>query len=209
MPKHVKFFLFPFILLIGLGVTIVLTQDHGFFVLWLNEYHTSSADFFFRYWTYIGDGLAVVVVFLTLLTFMRRHAYVLALLGITLAGVSAFLKQIVFGKVPRPAKYFEGNEVLDFVEGVKVHHWYSFPSGHTMTAFVLAVYLLMMTKKPHWSLFLLITATFVGVSRMYLNLHFLKDVLAGAIVGTMLAWFFYWLFRNYLEKDFYSSNQNS
>ena len=107
----------------------------------------------------------------------------------------------MFGKVPRPAKYFE-EDVLSLVEGVKMNYWYSFPSGHTMTAFVLAVFISLMLRRAYWSIILLVYASLVGISRIYLSQHFLVDVLVGATVGVLLAWVFYRLFRNYLEKDF-------
>ncbi|MCP4460823.1 MAG: hypothetical protein GY816_22790 [Cytophagales bacterium] len=58
-----------------------------------------SSDFLFKYWTHLGDGFTVFAVFVILLFTKKRHGYVLGLLGLALAGVSALLKQIVFGKL--------------------------------------------------------------------------------------------------------------
>jgi len=44
---------------------------------------------------------------------------------------------------------------------------------------------------------------------MYLNQHFLVDVLAGAGIGMIMAWGFFRIFGNYLEKDFSTFNQNN
>ena len=63
---------------------------------------------------------------------------------------------------------------------------YSFPSGHTITAFAVAVSLSL-----HFPLFavpLFFLATCVAVSRIFLGMHFLSDVLAGLILGVSLAY---------------------
>ena len=63
---------------------------------------------------------------------------------------------------------------------------FSFPSGHTITAFAMAVSL---------SLFyapitpvLVFCALSIAVSRVILGMHFLSDVIAGAAIGTALAY---------------------
>ena len=72
------------------------------------------------------------------------------------------------------------------------HPWYSllppdqfsFPSGHTITAFAAA--LALAAFYPGWRLPLLMAAGMVGASRILLGLHFLTDVLAGAAIGAAL-----------------------
>ena len=61
---------------------------------------------------------------------------------------------------------------------------FSFPSGHTITAFAVAVSLGIFY--PHLLAGLLFIAVSVAVSRILLGMHFLSDVLAGALVGTSL-----------------------
>ncbi len=61
---------------------------------------------------------------------------------------------------------------------------FSFPSGHTITAF--AVTLPMMHFYPELTAGLLFCACSIAISRILLGLHFLSDVLAGAAIGTLL-----------------------
>jgi len=61
---------------------------------------------------------------------------------------------------------------------------FSFPSGHTMTAFAVSLPLLMFY--PELGAGLLFCALSIAVSRIVLGMHFLSDVLAGALLGAGL-----------------------
>jgi len=63
---------------------------------------------------------------------------------------------------------------------------FSFPSGHTITAFSVAVSLA--TFYPVLLLGLLFCAFSVALSRILLGMHFLSDVLAGAAIGSALGY---------------------
>jgi undecaprenyl-diphosphatase len=70
---------------------------------------------------------------------------------------------------------------------------FSFPSGHTITAFAVAVSL--SRFYPDLSLGLLFCALSVAASRILLGMHFLSDVLAGAAIGSGIACAAVWLAR--------------
>lgn len=70
---------------------------------------------------------------------------------------------------------------------------FSFPSGHTITAF--AVALSLMRFYPDLAVGLLFCALSVAASRVLLGMHFLSDVVAGAAIGTLLAFGSVWLVR--------------
>ena len=58
---------------------------------------------------------------------------------------------------------------------------FSFPSGHTITAF--AVSLPLIHCYPGLTISLLFCAVSIAVSRIVLGMHFLSDVLAGCLIG--------------------------
>jgi undecaprenyl-diphosphatase len=71
---------------------------------------------------------------------------------------------------------------------------FSFPSGHTITAFAVAVSLSLFF--PDLWIGLLFCAVSVAASRILLGMHFLSDVVAGAIAGSGLACLCAWLIQS-------------
>lgn len=70
---------------------------------------------------------------------------------------------------------------------------FSFPSGHTITAFAVAVSLSLFY--PNMAIGLIFCAVSVGASRILLGMHFLSDVVAGAFIGIALAYVCVWVLR--------------
>jgi undecaprenyl-diphosphatase len=69
---------------------------------------------------------------------------------------------------------------------------FSFPSGHTMTAFAVAVPLALFY--PTLIIGLFFCALSIAMSRILLGMHFLSDVVAGALIGTALGYLSYYAF---------------
>jgi undecaprenyl-diphosphatase len=69
---------------------------------------------------------------------------------------------------------------------------FSFPSGHTITAFAVAVTL--GEFYPMLLPALLFCAVSIAASRILLGMHFLSDVVVGAALGMLLAFTSFWLF---------------
>jgi undecaprenyl-diphosphatase len=69
---------------------------------------------------------------------------------------------------------------------------FSFPSGHSITAFAVAISLSFFY--PEFRTPLLVIAASVAASRIILGMHFLSDVIAGGVIGSALALFTHYLF---------------
>ena len=67
--------------------------------------------------------------------------------------------------------------------GAHVESDKSFPSGHTTAAFELGIAaFLVLNKKYSWVF--PVMSVLVGLSRIYLMVHYVTDVLGGVVVGT-------------------------
>ena len=69
---------------------------------------------------------------------------------------------------------------------------FSFPSGHTMTAFAITVAIALFY--PSLSAALLFFAFSIAISRVVLGMHFVSDVIAGMLLGAGLGFASYFLF---------------
>lgn len=68
---------------------------------------------------------------------------------------------------------------------------YSFFSGHAANSFGLAVLSLLFVRKKYYTIFVLIWASLVSYSRIYLGVHYPSDIFTGAVFGTATAFLLY------------------
>ena len=70
---------------------------------------------------------------------------------------------------------------------------FSFPSGHSITAFAMALSLGLFY--PSLIIGLLFCAFSIALSRIMLGMHFLSDVIAGSTLGAILGYLAYLIYR--------------
>jgi membrane-associated phospholipid phosphatase len=153
-------------------------------------------------------------VFFTIILFFknRRDAFWVPIIGFSVMLISYLLK-FLFSH-PRPGAFANESWYRDgliLVEGVVPYSaMTSFPSGHTMSAFALAIGLVYLFKlnRGLW-IFPLVGAVIVGISRVYLVQHFLKDVLAGSLLGVLIGLIIVWLHQRYWSVSSGPSDSNS
>jgi membrane-associated phospholipid phosphatase len=130
--------------------------------------------------TQFGSGLAALAIGLILfLSGDRLLAYELILGTLSLWIVVELVKAIV--RRSRPFIRVAQARIVGYRPVGR-----SFPSGHTSQAFFMATLMVSHFHLSAWVAFLLYAvALFVGFTRMYVGAHYPRDVLAGAILGSV------------------------
>jgi membrane-associated phospholipid phosphatase len=159
----------------------------GSFVIINGSYHP-VLDKVFQFFTLLGDGMIYVPIVLYCV-FYNRHYLIAVLSGIIICTIiTQVMKHYVFPEDLRPFSLQAKRIFVHAVPDVPLHRLHSFPSGHTSTAFTMALLLAEVIKKRSWCFILPLIAMLVGYSRVYLAQHFVTDVLAGMTIGMISAY---------------------
>jgi undecaprenyl-diphosphatase len=156
-------------------------RDHGL----MRRLNRWRAPRWIRYWmiaaTRMGDGWLWYALGIILLLWggPQRFSAVGAAGSAAIAGIIVFkaLKRLSHRQRPCQLEPHCWSKVLPPDK-------FSFPSGHTMTAFSIA--LVLSYYYPSLEGTLLFLALSIGFSRIVLGMHFLSDVLAGIVLGVAL-----------------------
>ena len=147
-----------------------------------NHLRNDILDVIVPFYTNLGDdGIIWIVIGLVLLIPKKTRKcgiMVLAALLVMLVVNNMIIKNLVAR--PRPCATYP--EMVDLVHVPKS---YSFPSGHTVSAIAVAVTILLHHKKL--GIVALVMAVLMGLTRLYVFVHFPTDVYGGMIVGTAIA----------------------
>jgi membrane-associated phospholipid phosphatase len=192
--------MYPFIAFTAITGLILVFFSKTRIHIFINEHNNLFADWFFRYYTNLGDGMVPLLVSIFLLFFSVRKAFLVGLSTAFAGLLSQFFKQVIFPAMDRPKLFFQNFYELHLVRGVEIHSSHSFPSGHTTTAFCLFLVLAYFTDRKWLQLVYFLLACLVGYSRIYLSQHFLIDVFFGALFGTISALIFIYFFESKKQK---------
>ncbi len=185
------------------GVVLVFSYSKADLHLIINQWHTAFFDVFFKYVTHLGGGGMVVVLFLIFLLIKTRYAVVFISGNVVIAIVVQGMKHIIFPHALRPVAYFKGIHVLHLVQGVSMHSYNSFPSGHSAAAFGLFMMLISITKNKALKFLWLLIALLTAYSRIYLSQHFMEDIVTGSIIGVTGMFLTVYYFNRY-HPDLYN-----
>ncbi len=180
----------------ALLLAAVLVTDKMALHLAMHPLHSPFTDTFFSGLTHLGDGLVPTGIAIFLLATRPFRSFLMVGLSCGFSAIiTQFLKQVVFSTSDRPHMFKQDLVGLHWVEGLELHHHYSFPSGHATAAFSLCFALAVLVARPTWGYVFAYIALALAYSRVYLSQHFTEDILAGAAIGTVTAYVVYrWLY---------------
>ena len=197
-------FLYPYLALLVLCLLLMLSNSKEALYYTINSHHASFTDTIFTVLTFFGSGLGCIII--TLIVTIKNFRQGFLILTSYLIGfvISQMLKNLV--KAPRPHLFFAKKlSGIYFVKGVVLLDANSFPSGHSVSAFTMALVFTYLCRNKSWGYFWLILAVLIGYSRLYLSEHFLQDVVAGSVLGVVLTafWLTYIDKKLFLTRDFW------
>jgi len=148
---------------------------------------------FVKFITNFGDTIYIIVITILSFIFFKKKIYpkLIIINIISIVFINQTLKHLI--QRPRP----------DFPHLIK-QGGFSFPSGHSMAAlgfygfFIYLIYKSNLNKKIKIFLITLLSILIllIGLSRIYLGVHYASDVIAGFIVSLI----FLMIFTNFIKK---------
>jgi membrane-associated phospholipid phosphatase len=133
--------------------------------------------------SFISIGIVLTILITSLKTKskpLRLIFYKMLAVLIIAATISFTLKNLIIRD--RPFKTYPDIEKLSEAGSS------SFPSGHTLEAFAIAVALSILIHKRKFIIPVFIWALLVAYSRMALGVHYPSDVFSGMIIGSLIGW---------------------
>ena len=168
-------------------------------LLAINGVHSRFFDFFMPVCT---DKLVWIPLYLSLLyVLFRNMSFKTAMFCLVCIALAAGLADVISSKALRFAVMRlrpsnlenELHELVHIVDGYRGGR-YGFPSSHAANTFSLAVFMVCLYRCRVISFFMVFWALLNCYTRLYLGVHYPGDILAGAVLGTLLALVFGFLF---------------
>lgn len=171
----------------------MIQQLDASLLLWFNGWHTAFLDSFV--WLFTGRFIWIPMYAALLVMLGKawgwRKALILALAtGLCVALADQLCASVLRPLFCRPRPGRPDSPIADMVtlvNGYRGGH-YGFPSCHGANSFALAVAMSMAVKVWRFRAFIFIWATLNCLTRLYLGVHYPGDILAGAAIGSVIAW---------------------
>jgi undecaprenyl-diphosphatase len=179
--------------------------------------NSSNSPFFDQVMHAISGRLIWVPLYLAILIFLTvkfKRKFLVILIFIILAATladqsSVFVKNIVLRLRPCHEPSLMG--IVHLVNG-ECGGVYGFVSSHATNSFDVALLSLLFIKKRWYTISIILWASIIGYSRIYLGVHYPADVICGSLLGAFIGWSLYRLYvltdKNILKDKAYF-NQTS
>ncbi|MDR1102800.1 MAG: phosphatase PAP2 family protein [Tannerella sp.] len=183
----------------------ILTYERNLF-MWINSSHTPFLDAVL--WPFSGIFVWCPPILVMLYFYLKRRkewisvSLATGLVFVLCCTVSALLFKPWFARF-RPTMHPLFMEYVVLLRDYKANGAYGFISGHATSAFGFAVLSLLLVKNRIYTPIILLWALLMGYSRIYMGAHFISDVLAGVLVGSLLGGSVYALYKQVVKRSGY------
>ena len=190
----------------------ILAYERGAF-LWLNGSHNTFWDNFM--WLYTGQIVWVPVLLLfVILLFYKKNPKEALLIVLSVALVITLCDQISSHFFKPTFMRFRPTwhpDFMDYVITVNDYRGgkYGFISGHAANAFGFATFALLLFRNRLFTISILLWSTLMVYTRIYLGVHFISDILAGALAGVLVGFGIYKLYLFVRYKLLKTNNKPS
>lgn len=166
---------------------------------WMQSFRSGFATGFFKVMTNMVHPVVMLVISISMIHVVRQTKYLLALFG-NLA-LTVFLNLAIKGSFMR----VRPPEAMRLV----TESGYSFPSGHAMLAasfYGFLLFMLLQTEITAWqkvggAIGCIGIILLIGMSRIYLGVHYTTDVIGGFLVSTIYLILYTRLLKWYFEAE--------
>lgn len=161
------------------GILSIYDMDCRLFQVVNRHYDRKPLHVFFSTITYIGGATFTIILCLSIVIFFADQIRTTAIASAASLAISHIPVHIIKKCYPRKRPYLIVKESKYPINPLKDH---SFPSGHTTAIF--SIILPFICLMPGLASILLPIGVCVGISRIFLGLHYPSDVIVGAILGS-------------------------
>ncbi len=159
-----------------------------------------AADYIFVFFTFLGDGVWWILIFLLFILFRKKQLPILVFSFILQELFVELFKTFLIPNQPRPAKAIADAALIHTVKGVELHSIGSFPSGHTTQAFVFFLLACLVIDKKWIVAVGFFYALLIGYSRVYLAQHFPRDVAGGMLFASISVLLSLMIYKKFFDK---------
>ena len=151
----------------------------------LEKLRNPVLDFLFSLITLCGEETVFMAVGMIVFWCVDKYkGYFLLFVGFLGTVLNQFLKMLC--RIPRPWVKDPNFTIVESAEAAATG--YSFPSGHTCAAFAAGMIWVRALPLRGMRILSAMLAVCMGLSRLYVGVHYPTDVIAGALIGSCCAW---------------------